>query len=83
MIYGKALVAEGIGYRDFLIPSLTGMSLEGGMREGIAEITGLEMGQLEEDELHDGMHKVNISFTLKKGSYATMAVKALFLQSLI
>ncbi len=63
--------------RDFIIRQLEGISTEGTLRKMFAEIKDLEIGNLEDDELNNGMKKVIIKFKLPKGSYATCVVKAM------
>jgi len=47
------------------------------MRKMFVKINNLEIGKLEDDDLNNGMKKVKIKFSLPKGSYATIAVKAM------
>ncbi|MEK6905375.1 MAG: tRNA pseudouridine(13) synthase TruD, partial [Nanoarchaeota archaeon] len=54
------------------IPELT---LEGELRNVFIEVKDLKIGKKAKDELNLGKFKVKISFTLSKGSYATMAIK--------
>ncbi len=72
------LEKEGITRRDFIIRQIPELSAEGGEREVFAEVNGLELGRLEDDELNPGKKKVRISFRLGKGSYATQAIKQMF-----
>ena len=74
----RILKEEGISPRDFIIKQLPNLSSEGDERDLFCEIKDLKIGPLEEDELNQGMKKVRLQFTLRKGSYATEAVKALF-----
>ncbi len=74
-----AVVAEaGLTPRDFVLPQLGNLSLEGGERPTMMAVTELSAGPFEEDEGFPGKKKCMIRFTLGKGSYATMLVKALF-----
>ena len=66
-----------INDRDFIIRQLEGISPEGAMRKMFVKINNLEIGKLEDDDLNNGMKKVKIKFSLPKGSYATIAVKAM------
>lgn len=67
---------EGIGLRDFIIRKIPELSAEGVERDLIVDVDVKH--EASEDELNAGMRKVKLSFTLPKGSYATIVVKALF-----
>ncbi|MFH1275687.1 MAG: tRNA pseudouridine(13) synthase TruD [Candidatus Woesearchaeota archaeon] len=69
---------ESITYKDFIIRQMPELSLEGEFRKAFVEIKGLNIGAFESDELNPGKHKVKIIFSLPKGSYATMVMRALF-----
>ena len=72
------LAAEGVAPRDFIVPQLPNLSVEGTWRATAAAVEGLAVGPLEPDERHDGFLKCRLSFFLKKGAYATVVVKALW-----
>jgi len=74
-IIKKLLDEENITERDFIIRSLPDISCEGGERALFADIHDLEIGVLEDDDLHTGMKKCTLKFWLDKGCYATEAVK--------
>ncbi|MDO8642891.1 MAG: tRNA pseudouridine(13) synthase TruD [Candidatus Woesearchaeota archaeon] len=74
-IIKKLLDEEGITERDFIIRPLPDISCEGGERTLFAEIHDLEIGPLEDDDLHPDMKKCTLIFWLDKGCYATEAVK--------
>ncbi|MBD3318960.1 tRNA pseudouridine(13) synthase TruD [Candidatus Woesearchaeota archaeon] len=63
--------------RDFIIRSLPGMSSEGTTRTVFARCENLVLGQLVTDEVSEKM-KMEISFDLGPGSYATVFVEQLF-----
>jgi tRNA pseudouridine13 synthase len=77
-IINKILKDEKISQRDFIIRQIPEISSEGNERDLIAEISGLEIGKLEADELNKGKKKVKLKFFLQKGSYATAVIKQLF-----
>ena len=52
--------------------------MEGKTRNVFVDVSNLEIGQFENDELNYGMKKIKIKFGLPKGSYATMLIKKLF-----
>lgn len=61
------------------IPQIPGLELGPESRDLFMKVSNLSMSELEYDELNKGMKKIKISFTLDKGSYATMLIKCLFL----
>ncbi|MFA6461004.1 MAG: tRNA pseudouridine(13) synthase TruD [Candidatus Woesearchaeota archaeon] len=69
---------EKITYSDFIIKQIPELTLEGEERAGFVEVKDLKIGKLEQDELNSGKQKVTLTFTLGKGSYATMCVRNLF-----
>lgn len=71
----ETLKKEGINARDFIIRQLPELLSQTEYRAGFAEIKKLIIGKL------DGKTQ-KISFELQKGSYATVALKTLFLQNL-
>ena len=73
----KILEAEHITTRNFVIKQFPDISSEGTLRDAFAKITDFELGSSESDELNSGMKKITLSFSLPKGSYATIVVKAL------
>ncbi len=74
----EILKREGITTRDFVIKEFPELSSEGTERDVFAEASGLQIGNLEDDELNPGKKKVKLAFTLPPGSYATEFVKQLF-----
>jgi tRNA pseudouridine13 synthase len=64
--------------RDFIIRQLPNLSLESQKRPAFVKPTNIKLSDLEADELNKGKNKIKITFSLKKGSYATMFIKALF-----
>ncbi len=71
------LKKEKISSRDFIIRSIKELSSEGGERELLADVADLTY-EWKEDELNSGKRKCVLSFSLPKGSYATMVVKSIF-----
>ncbi|MBW2983851.1 tRNA pseudouridine(13) synthase TruD [Candidatus Woesearchaeota archaeon] len=69
---------EKLTERDFIIRELQGLSPEGDKRDLFAEVRKLRVIEKSEDELNKGKKKIRISFFLKKGCYATEAIKAMF-----
>ncbi|MEK6846376.1 MAG: tRNA pseudouridine(13) synthase TruD, partial [Nanoarchaeota archaeon] len=76
-IVTKLLQEEKLTYADFIIKQIPELTLEGELRNAFVEIRSLKVGKLETDELNAGKSKVKVNFTLGKGSYATMAIRAM------
>jgi tRNA pseudouridine13 synthase len=76
--YIDILKKYNITPRDFIIRTIPNITPKGNVRNLICEIKNLQMSELQIDELNDKKKKVNISFELGKGSYATIIVKHLF-----
>ena len=74
-IIGQIMEEENISYADFIIKQIPELTLEGELRKAVVPVHDLEIGRKLNDELHKGKKKVMVSFTLPKGSYATMVVK--------
>lgn len=74
----RVLQQEGIGMQDFVLRELPQLSCESIRRIAFAEIRDFQFSNMEPDELNAGKKKMTLSFALPKGSYATMAVRAMF-----
>lgn len=72
------LQREQLTYDDFIIKQIPELTLEGELRPAFVKVQQLHIGTLEEDEFHPGKKKMFLSFSLGKGSYATMVIKRLF-----
>ncbi len=73
----KILKRHKITQRDFIIRQLPELSVEGTLRDAFVKADNLELGEPEDDELNPGLKKLMLKFSLPKGSYATIVVKAL------
>ena len=71
----KILKEEQLAHSDFVIKQIPELSLEGELRNVFVAVKEMRIGRKTNDELNLGKKKVKISFTLGKGSYATMVVK--------
>ena len=69
---------EGIDFSDFIIKQIPELSREGELRNAFTDIKDFKLGSVENDDLNIGKKKVKVSFTLGKGSYATMVIRKLF-----
>ncbi|MBU1112197.1 MAG: tRNA pseudouridine(13) synthase TruD, partial [Nanoarchaeota archaeon] len=79
-IITKIMQKENITEQDFIIKQIPELSQEGELRAAFAEIKNLAISELEEDDLNTNKKKLKLTFTLNKGSYATMAIKKLIAQ---
>jgi tRNA(Glu) U13 pseudouridine synthase TruD len=67
-IITKIMEEEGITFRSFINKSLQKLSVEGDLRDAFTEIKDFKVIEKEKDS-------IKINFKLKKGSYATEAIK--------
>ncbi len=74
--YKDIFKEEEINERDFILREFPEISMEGSQRKLYSEVNDLRISDYEKDDLNPG-YKLKISFSLGKGSYATMVVKHL------
>lgn len=67
--------SEQITFTDFIIKPIPELSQEGELRKAFTEVKDLKVGNWEDDELNKGKNKITLSFSLGKGSYATMVIR--------
>jgi tRNA pseudouridine13 synthase len=72
------LTQEEITARDFIVRAVPYVSSEGTFRQVTSTAKNIEVGSLENDELHENMKKVTISFDLLSGCYATEFIRQNF-----
>jgi tRNA pseudouridine13 synthase len=77
-LYQEILDREGVEAREFVVRSIPFLTVEGTRRDAFFGIEGLEIGNLEDDDLYPGHKKQQLTFTLPKSCYATMVVKCLY-----
>ena len=73
----KILEEEGIKLRDFIIRCMPELASEGDERYMFVKAEKLSI-KTEDDELNKNKKKCIVSFTLPKGSYATIVIKKIF-----
>ena len=66
---------ENLKHSDFVIKQIPELSMEGDLRNAFTDITDMKIEITEKDELNINKKKVKVSFSLGKGSYATMVVR--------
>ncbi|MBS3140296.1 tRNA pseudouridine(13) synthase TruD [Candidatus Woesearchaeota archaeon] len=74
-IIEKIMETEKLTSNDFIIKPIPEISAEGELRTVFVEVKDLVINNSEKDDLNSGKKKVKVSFSLPKGSYATMAVR--------
>ncbi|MBU2638579.1 MAG: tRNA pseudouridine(13) synthase TruD [Nanoarchaeota archaeon] len=70
-------VLKEIDLKQFSFPELPFLSSRTVMREASVELKDLRLEKAEKDELNKGRLKQKVFFILQKGSFATMALKAM------
>ncbi len=76
-IMSTILQRENITPADFVIKQIKELTQMGEMRKAFVEVKDLKVGKFQRDELNPGKKKVYLSFSLGKGSYATMVVRGI------
>ncbi|MEM3562589.1 MAG: tRNA pseudouridine(13) synthase TruD [Candidatus Jordarchaeaceae archaeon] len=71
----KILQEEGLNPGMFRLPSIPEISSKGGYRLVLSKVSDLEVLDISEDEYSENAIKLTISFSLSKGSYATMVLR--------
>jgi len=69
---------EGISFSDFINRDIPYLSVEGTSRNVFINVENLVIDILSDDELNADKKKTTISFSLKKGEYATNVISQLF-----
>ncbi len=75
----EILKKHKLSKRDFIIRQLPLLSQQGDMRNAFVEVKNFKFSKLTNDKLNKNKKKITLSFTLQKGSYATMVIKSLML----
>lgn len=75
----KILKEEKIVPSQFRIKELPDLSSAGETRPAFSTFSDLQIVSIDKDEINKGRQKVVLSFTLKKGSYATVLLREFFL----
>jgi len=78
-IVNKILEEEKITFRDFIIRQIPELSSEGDERNALVKIKDFKVINQDKDELNKNMEKLIVTFSLPKGSYATVFIDNLFL----
>jgi len=78
-IVSGILEKEEISQREFIIREMPELSSEGSERNAFCDMENLKIEEFSNDEMNEGRYKIVFSFCLKKGSYATIAIKSLLI----
>ncbi|KKN49064.1 hypothetical protein LCGC14_0646680 [marine sediment metagenome] len=76
-IFKEVVKIEGIDETIFKKHSVKEGEFKGSVRALTIKPVGLKMMDFTDDDLHPGMKKIKIEFSIQKGSYATMLVREL------
>ena len=77
-ILDSIMQRENLEASDFIIKQIPELTLEGEMRKAVVPVKGFVVKRIENDELNSNKKKIVISFTLGKGSYATIVIRSIF-----
>lgn len=77
-ILKKILEEEKINPRDFIISQMPELTSEGGFRDLLFDVKGIEILEIKTDELNQNKKKMKIRFSLPKSCYATVVAEHLF-----
>jgi tRNA pseudouridine13 synthase len=77
-IIKNILKDENVMLRDFVNRQIHSLTVEGCPRNAFIELKDLKISDLQDDDLNAGKKKVNVSFSIPKGSYATIVIRAMF-----
>ncbi|MCW3993357.1 MAG: tRNA pseudouridine(13) synthase TruD [Candidatus Bathyarchaeota archaeon] len=73
----QILQEEDIAMENFRIEAVPEISLRGGLRAATVPLNNFLLGEISEDYANPSKHKAKISFTLYRGSYATIVLREL------
>ncbi|MBU2637607.1 MAG: tRNA pseudouridine(13) synthase TruD [Nanoarchaeota archaeon] len=76
-MYERVLGDEGVRLSDFLVRQMPFLIQTSPSRMALAAVKDFQSLEFSDDELNKGLKKQTVSFSLGKGSYATVVVKAL------
>jgi len=73
----QILEEEAISQEDFKIPAAPEISARGELRTAITPLNNFSLNEISEDSANPSKHKAEVSFTLYRGSYATILLREL------
>ena len=76
-IENQILEEEAISQEGFKIPAVPEISARGELRTAITPLNNFSLNEVSEDSANASKHKAEVSFTLYRGSYATILLREL------
>jgi tRNA pseudouridine13 synthase len=73
----QILEEEGISQENFKIPAMPEITMRGELRTAITPLNNFSIDEISEDSENPSKHKAEVSFTLYRGSYATILLREL------
>jgi tRNA pseudouridine13 synthase len=73
----QILEEEGITLENFKVKGMPELSLKGGLRTALTALKDFKMEEISKDPFSPRENMVKISFTLHRGSYATIFLREL------
>jgi len=73
----QILEEEGITQEGFKIPAVPEISARGELRTSITPLNNFSLNEVSEDSANASKHEAKVSFTLYRGSYATILLREL------
>ncbi|MCF7901699.1 tRNA pseudouridine(13) synthase TruD [Candidatus Woesearchaeota archaeon] len=77
-IIEEIMKKEEITEREFINQQIPELTVEGTKRKTYIKLQNLKINKPEKDELNQDKEKINIEFSIGKGSYATIVIKHIF-----
>ena len=71
----QILEEEGISPESFKIPAMPEITARGELRTAITPLKNFSLNETPEDSANSSKHKTEVSFTLHRGSYATIVLR--------
>ncbi len=72
-----SLTEENIDFKNFYIPDLKEFSSRGTIRPVVTSMKNFELSEIIEDDLNPDKNAVKLSFSLRRGEYATIVLREL------
>jgi tRNA pseudouridine13 synthase len=76
-IENQILEEEGISQENFKISAMPEITARGELRTAITPLNNFSLNEIAEDSANPSKHKAEASFTLQRGSYATILLREL------
>jgi len=73
----QILEEEGINQQNFKIPAMPEITARGELRTALTPLNNFSLNEIQKDSANPSKHKTKVSFTLYRGSYATILLREL------